>query len=264
MPATTTIAVVTTTTIPNPPPNCEDLDNDNYSVEGGQCGPLDCNDNNAQIHPNAAETCNSIDDDCDGQTDEGVKTKFYADADGDGFGNPQFMTEACSAPGGYVQNDADCSDKDEQMNPDAEEICFNGVDDNCNGQIDENGCKACPASQSLGAGNEQLDVLRQYRDTVLAQNLKGKLYTRLYYHYAEEVSSILAADKQLKAESASLLESLMPEVQAALNANDALSLSLLQKEQILQVLNKISRKSGIGLRLAIMIFKYNVMTGSIR
>jgi hypothetical protein len=205
-----------------------------------------------------------VDDNCNGQIDEGVKTKSYADADKDGHGDPQVMVEACSAPAGYVQNDTDCSDNEAQINPDAEEVCFNGLDDNCNGQIDENGCKACPATQSLGAGNVQLDILRQYRDTVLAQSLKGQLYTRLYYYYAEEVSSILAADNQLKADSAALLESIMPAVQATLTAPDALTLSMIQKEQVLRVLNKISKQSSIGLRLVIMIVKNNIMTGSIR
>lgn len=44
---------------------CTDLDKDGYSVEGGDCGPLDCNDNNPAVNPAAKEICNNqIDDDC--------------------------------------------------------------------------------------------------------------------------------------------------------------------------------------------------------
>ena len=38
------------------------------------------------INPGAAEACNGVDDNCDGQTDEGVKNSYYPDADGDGYG----------------------------------------------------------------------------------------------------------------------------------------------------------------------------------
>ena len=47
----------------------------------------DCNDANAAVHPGATEVCNGIDDNCDGQVDEGlVFTTYYPDADGDGYG----------------------------------------------------------------------------------------------------------------------------------------------------------------------------------
>ena len=98
----------------------------------------DCNDNISLIHPGAAETCNGIDDNCNGQIDEGVLTTFYRDADGDGFGNFALTTIACSAPLGYVSNHADCNDTNAAIHPGATELC-NGMDDNCDGQIDEGG-----------------------------------------------------------------------------------------------------------------------------
>jgi hypothetical protein len=100
----------------------------------------DCNDNTGAglIHPSATEVCNGLDDNCNSQTDEGVQFIFYADADGDGFGNAANSTQACAAPSGYVSNSTDCNDNigAGAINPDATEIC-NGVDDNCNSQTDE-------------------------------------------------------------------------------------------------------------------------------
>jgi hypothetical protein len=96
----------------------------------------DCNDAAASVHPGAAETCNGVDDNCNGSIDEGVKTTFYRDADGDGYGNAAVTTQACSAPAGYVANSADCNDAAASVHPGAAETC-NGVDDNCNGSVDE-------------------------------------------------------------------------------------------------------------------------------
>ncbi|MBA3649609.1 MAG: sulfatase-like hydrolase/transferase [Chitinophagales bacterium] len=96
----------------------------------------DCNDNNASQHPGVLEICNSIDDNCNGQIDEGVKSTFYSDADNDGYGNPSFFTVACNAPTGYVSNDLDCNDANLSIHPGAAENC-NGIDDNCNWETDE-------------------------------------------------------------------------------------------------------------------------------
>ncbi|MFI1771825.1 MopE-related protein, partial [Thalassobellus citreus] len=96
----------------------------------------DCDDTNANLNPNAIEVCDGIDNNCDGQIDEGVITTFYADTDGDGFGGAATNIQACSAPAGYVPNNTDCDDTNANINPNATEIC-DGIDNNCDGQIDE-------------------------------------------------------------------------------------------------------------------------------
>ncbi|TVR83253.1 MAG: T9SS C-terminal target domain-containing protein [Saprospirales bacterium] len=60
---------------------------------------------------------------------------WYADEDGDGFGNPNDSIYACDPPPGFVDNNLDCDDTNPDINPGAEEIC-DGIDNNCDGVID--------------------------------------------------------------------------------------------------------------------------------
>lgn len=109
------------------------VDNDNDGFDE----TVDCDDNNNQIYPGATEFCNGIDDDCNGTIDDGAGMQFYyADADGDGYGDPGVSTEACTQPSGYVLDNTDCDDFDTDVNPGAAEIC-NSIDDDCNGIIDD-------------------------------------------------------------------------------------------------------------------------------
>jgi hypothetical protein len=90
----------------NPP---ADSDSDGYN------SLVDCNDNNASIHPGATEVCDGVDQDCDGIRDDG-----FPDGDADGW-----------APCG-----GDCNDANSAVNPGQAEVC-NGINDNCTGGIDE-------------------------------------------------------------------------------------------------------------------------------
>jgi len=89
---------------------------------------LDCNDSDPSINPAFAEVCNGIDDNCNGQVDEGVTTTYYIDNDADGFGNPIpnadpttpnpiTICSTASPPAGYVLNNSDCNDNDPLINP---------------------------------------------------------------------------------------------------------------------------------------------------
>ena len=114
-------------------PDDSDLDGDGYA------GCEECDDDDPSINPEATETCDGVDNDCDGDTDEDdaldVST-WYIDTDGDGYGVSDTTTEACSMPSGYSASDDDCDDDDSSINPGASESC-NGEDDDCDGSIDE-------------------------------------------------------------------------------------------------------------------------------
>ena len=102
----------------------------------GAAADLDCDDNDAAVFPGAAEVCDGLDNNCDGQADEGVLSTFYADADADSFGDPGAPVEACAAPAGAVPNDQDCDDAEPTTYPGAKETC-DGYDNDCDVTIDE-------------------------------------------------------------------------------------------------------------------------------
>jgi hypothetical protein len=96
----------------------------------------DCDDAEATVYPNATELCDTLDNDCDGDIDEGVETVRYTDADGDGYGDVLHPIETCEALEGTVPNADDCDDVVATVHPGAEELC-NDIDDDCNGAVDD-------------------------------------------------------------------------------------------------------------------------------
>lgn len=91
---------------------------------------------------------------CNGYADAGLRSTFYRDTDGDGFGDPYDTRSECSQPDGYVENESDCDDTNASVHPEAEEIC-DGIDNNCDGATDEDYIArptSCGEGDSLAAG----------------------------------------------------------------------------------------------------------------
>jgi len=99
----------------------------------------DCDDTSANVNPDATEIPdNLIDEDCNGK----IAITFYADKDGDGFGNPgttaviEIDDYDSDAPTNYSWFAGDCDDNNDAINPKVDEIEGNGIDDNCDGETD--------------------------------------------------------------------------------------------------------------------------------
>jgi len=95
----------------DPPMDCLDHDGDGWNPLQG-----DCNDSDPDIHPDAEEVCDGIDNNCNANTDEG----FDHDLDGY-YGDPE-----CPGP-------LDCDDYHDTVHPGAQEVAYDGIDQDCSG-----------------------------------------------------------------------------------------------------------------------------------
>jgi hypothetical protein len=118
---------------------CTDIDNDGYAVEGGACGPVDCNDNDASINPGASDnSCDGIDNNCNGQVDEGYTPTQTTCGVG-----------VCASTGLLACVNGSLQDTCTAGNPTGNDDNCNGIDENCSGTADEN---YVPISTTCGIG----------------------------------------------------------------------------------------------------------------
>ncbi len=114
-----------------------DRDGDGFTTEEG-----DCDDTNDQVSPTALELCDNVDNDCDGELDEGLGSLWYPDVDGDGFGDLTLGLASCEPPNAtYIADGTDCDDARPDVYPGAEELCYN-ADNDCDSLVDEEGTTA--------------------------------------------------------------------------------------------------------------------------
>lgn len=100
----------------------------------------DCDDENSSVFPGAEEVCDTLDNDCNESVDDVPMDKdYFADTDADGYGDAGnvFDGSFCDLTEGYVTDSTDCDDTNSSVNPDATEVCDDGIDNNCDTQVDE-------------------------------------------------------------------------------------------------------------------------------
>ena len=98
----------------------------------------DCDDEDPTAWGNREETCDGVDNDCDGTIDEDLpQVPVWVDADGDGYGDPDEEVLSCGPGDGLADNDEDCDDTDPAISPDAVEERGNGIDEDCDDYVDE-------------------------------------------------------------------------------------------------------------------------------
>jgi uncharacterized protein (TIGR03382 family) len=105
--------------------------------EDGAAACEDCDDTEPSRYPGASERCNDLDDDCDEAVDEDPvdARTWFADADGDGYTDPDDTRTSCDPDAGYAEASAerDCDDADATSHPGGTEVPDDGIDQDCDG-----------------------------------------------------------------------------------------------------------------------------------
>jgi hypothetical protein len=105
-------------------PLCPDNDNDGFSPDGGSCGPVDCDDSDNTVHPNAQEVCDGVDNDCNSNIDDDITPTSTT------CGVGECVSTGMTTCIGGVPGDT-CT----PGTPSAE-LC-DGIDNDCDGTVDD-------------------------------------------------------------------------------------------------------------------------------
>jgi len=163
-----------------------DADGDGFCGDPDECDnadlePGDCDDNDADVNPDADEACNGVDDDCDGRADENF------DADEDGY----VSDEEPECVGNFDLNELDCNDFNATVNPGAEETC-DGLDTNCDGAVDNgldsdfDGFKVCGADADCDDTDPLIYPGAEERCNEIDDNCDGDIDNGLQAEFQDE------------------------------------------------------------------------------
>ena len=105
------------------------------SPTGFSAVATDCDDGDAAAYPGGTEVpADGVDQDCDGA--DGCT--WFADTDGDGWGDAAATTEDCAgAPVDFVATAGDCDDTESASFPGGPEVPYDGIDGDCSGGSDD-------------------------------------------------------------------------------------------------------------------------------
>lgn len=117
-------------------------------LAGHVANALDCDDAHASVYSGRPETCDAVDNDCDGLVDDGVTVTAYVDADHDGYGAGTAIA-LCTAVHGYATASGDCNDSNALLHPNRAESC-DELDNDCDTEIDEGITCIEPCAAAVG------------------------------------------------------------------------------------------------------------------
>lgn len=150
---------------------CTDTDGDGYSPDGGDCGQVDCADDDDERSPGHDEVCgDGIDNNCDGQTDEGCSSTTTTAAATTTSSVAATSTTTTAGSGTSTTTTASESTTTTTAGP-----------------------GPCAVETVYGKKAPQTETLRRFRDRVLSRSAPGRAVIRLYYALSPAAADLLRA-----------------------------------------------------------------------
>jgi streptogramin lyase len=120
------------------------------------------------------------------------------------------------------------------------------------------GTLPCPASVALGKEEDNLSLLRIFRDEVLTEDSRGQEYVNLFYRHARELTWLLVKDQELRSRTGQVLRRLLPQIQALLNGKEAI-LSVAVTQEVELLLDQLETKASPELLDTIEMIKEDLL-----
>ena len=116
----------------------------------------------------------------------------------------------------------------------------------------------CPVSLIFEGDQQQQDLLRDFRDEVLAQHDKGIDYIKSYYLHSPEITLIILTDDDIRLHTHRIFLAIFPIASALIKTGEAqLSEHLLDDAD--KLLNEIAHKASSSLRETIKLAKSDII-----
>lgn len=110
--------------------------------------------------------------------------------------------------------------------------------------------------------SEKVYLLRDFRDKVLVTTWKGKVWVELLYKNSFEIASLLLEDSDLRVHALSVIEELLPEIEARLNGEEAVMSSRIIADTE-DLLDEFGVRASPALKKAVKRVKKEIKKGGI-
>lgn len=119
---------------------------------------------------------------------------------------------------------------------------------------------SCPMESVLQDNAHSLDLLRRFRDAVLAGSAEGRGFVNLYYHYAAEIAGITVSSPALQKKLRQAVCQMLPAIQGRLHGRP-LCFSDRQLRMLESLLEAYATRGGAGLQQALQDIREQLRNG---
>jgi hypothetical protein len=117
--------------------------------------------------------------------------------------------------------------------------------------------ESCPAQVALEDDLSSLNLLRIFRNKVLAKNKMGRKYTNLYYTHALELTTLVIAHEEIREDMKELVLDIMPDITTILKGEEVI-LGSGKRESIEDLIDSLESYASSELKKTLNMIKKDI------